>query len=280
LNENIKMVQLEKKHQRILNEDAAATKHELEQNVKYLNTWISEMENEVCDLKCETKTALHTAGKNKDLANRRIVMMKDLKSKIGKLKDSLADESHELFAAPLERLIALCLEIKRQRTVGRKEGSGKFVLLICKLLVNGTPPSAIPGNIQSVSESVTGVSVSHNPSVNFVRQCRVVEQNLNEMLAAYRLGKEMKWNQIFIDGTSRRQTAFQNLVMGMENGVLFESSIASSCIFLENETLEQQVEGILNKVSSFTLMQMLFVLSTYINLLYLFYKLEEMQAFL
>ena len=42
------------------------------------------------------------------------------------------------------------------------------------------PSSAAPGNTHSMSESVTGVSVSHNPSI--------VVQNLNEMLAAYRLG--------------------------------------------------------------------------------------------
>ena len=67
-------------------------------------------------------------------------MMKDLKLKVGELKDSLADESHQ--RAALERLCALHLEIKRQRIVGRKGGSGKWhvriVLLICELLVNGT----------------------------------------------------------------------------------------------------------------------------------------------
>jgi hypothetical protein len=87
------------------------------------------------------------------------------------------------------------------------------------------------------------------PSVNFIRQCRVVVQNLNEMLAAYTLGKAKKWRQVFNDGTSRRQIAFQNLVIGIENGDKFESIIASSCIFLEDETAEKQIEGIYNKVS-------------------------------
>jgi len=53
------------------------------------------MENEIRDSKREAKTALHIAGKNKDLFNRRLAMMKDLKSKVGKLKDSIADESCE-----------------------------------------------------------------------------------------------------------------------------------------------------------------------------------------
>ena len=74
-------------------------------------------------------------------------------------------------------------------------------------------------------------------------------QNLNEMLAAYKLGHAKKWRQVFNDGTSRRQIAFQNLVIGVENGDKFESVIASSCIFLEDETAEKQVEGIYNKVS-------------------------------
>jgi len=64
------------------------------------------------------------------------------------------------------------------------------------------------------------------------------------MLAAYCLGNTKKWRQNFIDGTSRRQVAFQNLVIGVLNGDEFESIIALSCIFLENETSEEQVEGI------------------------------------
>ena len=123
-----------------------------------------------------------------------------------------------------------------------------IVLLICELLINGTPPSAVPKNMKSFSARLEGHDESEMPSVNFVRQCRVVVQNLNEMLAAYRLGLAEKWVELFTDGTARRQVAFQNLVIGLMNGDAFESVIASSCIILEDETGEKTVEAIVNKV--------------------------------
>ncbi len=69
------------------------------------------------------------------------------------------------------------------------------------------------------------------------------------MLAAFTLGKTKKWWQVFNDGISRRQIAFQNLVIGIENGDKFQSVIASSLIYLEDDTLEKQIEGTYNKVS-------------------------------
>ena len=69
------------------------------------------------------------------------------------------------------------------------------------------------------------------------------------MLAAYRLSKEERWHQLFTDGTTRRQVAFQNLVIGISNGDKFESIIASSCIYLEDKTSETQVKALKNKMS-------------------------------
>ena len=72
---------------------------------------------------------------------------------------------------------------------------------------------------------------------------------MNEILAALRLGKATSWHQLFTDGTSRRQIAFQNLVIAlMEDGKL-DPVIVSSCIFIKDETSEKQVEGILEKAS-------------------------------
>ena len=176
-------------------------------------------------------------------------MLKDLKVRVGELKDSLAEESHQREA--LERMATIKLEIKRERSVGRRGGGSKWpvriVMLICEMLVNGTAPSAVSSNIKSFAGAF-GVDVHDEPSINYVRQCRVVVQNLNEMLAAFRLGNAKKWKQCFTDGTSRRQIAFQNLVIGIENGEKFESIIASSCIFLENERAEGQVAAIKDKV--------------------------------
>ena len=51
------------------------------------------------------------------------------------------------------------------------------------------------------------------PCINFVRKCRVVVHNLNSTLASLWLGDTDEWHQIFTDGTSRRQIAFQNLMI-------------------------------------------------------------------
>ena len=87
------------------------------------------------------------------------------------------------------------------------------------------------------------------PSVNFVRECRIVLQNLNETLSALQLGSADTWHQVFIDGTARQQIAMQNLVVAlMEDGHL-DAVIVSSCRYVENETLEICVESIVETVS-------------------------------
>ena len=74
--------------------------------------------------------------------------------------------------------------------------------LICKLLVNGTHPSAIPANIQTMVTTISGGEVEELPSINFIRQSRVVLQTLNTTLAAFCLGKAAEWEQMFTDVTS------------------------------------------------------------------------------
>ena len=58
-----------------------------------------------------------------------------------------------------------------------------------------------------------------------------------ETIAAWKLADADSWRQIFTDAISRRQCAFQALVVGLidEDGLL-DPVIVSSCIFLENET--------------------------------------------
>ena len=65
MNEQIDVVQEEKQHQRTLNEHVAATKLDLEENVKYRTTWITEMENEVHKSKQEVKKVAQTARRRR-----------------------------------------------------------------------------------------------------------------------------------------------------------------------------------------------------------------------
>ena len=117
------------------------------------------------------------------------------------------------------------------------------------MLVNGTDSSAVPANIQTSCAAFISVEAEELPSVNFVRECRVVLQNLNETLSAFCLGNATSWHQVFIDGTTRRQIAFQNLVIAlMEDGDL-DPVIVSSCMYMENETSERCVQSIIETVS-------------------------------
>jgi hypothetical protein len=57
------------------------------------------------------------------------------------------------------------------------------------------------------------------------------------------------WHQLFTDGTSRRQTEFQNLVIGVMEEEKLDPVIISSCIWLEDGTAESQVDSIVEMVS-------------------------------
>ena len=235
-------------------------RHMVEQTVDDLYDWIDELHLEINDQKKVTKSArneIKTAKRSKlkleSVASKRLSLLKELKRSLNHAKDMLADESHQREA--LERMQTIKLEIKRERAVGRRGGSGKWpvhiVLLICELLVNGTPPVAVPATIQTTSAAFTGAEANELPSVNFVRQCRTVLQTLNETLSALRLGKADTWHQLFTDGTTRRQIAFQNLVIAlMEDGKL-DPVIVSSCMILEDETSETQVKSIVDMVSRY-----------------------------
>ena len=69
-------------------------------------------------------------------------------------------------------------------------------------------------------------------------------------MAVLRLGNADNWHQLFTNGTTRRQIAFQNLVIAlMEDGKL-DPVIVSSCMILKDETSETQVKSIVDMVRS------------------------------
>ena len=185
------------------------------------------------------------------MAERWLALLKELKGEVRNLRDVLAYESKRRFS--LEQMSATRLAIKGEREIGRHGGSGKWpvhiVVLICEYLVNGTPLSAVPANLQSASAAFTGAESDELPLVNFVRQCRTVCQNLNLMFAGFRLGHARNWHEIFTNGTERRQIAIQNLVIGIMEDHGMNSVIASSCKFAGNGTSEKQVDAIKNQVS-------------------------------
>ena len=155
------------------------------------------------DDKCKANYAVH---KSIVIISNRLQRLKDLKLLVGELKEKLADESHP--QETLQRMSTICLQIKRERTIGRQGVSLQWpvhiVMLICELLVNGTPPYSIPTNIQTMSANITGSEVNDLPSLDYVHKCRVVMQNINDKLSACSLVNSWNWHQIFTDVTTRR----------------------------------------------------------------------------
>ena len=74
---------------------------------------------------------------------------------------------------------------------GKRGGSRSWpvwvVQLICELLVNGTPHTAIPGNISVMYESLYGEEPDKAPSISFCQHCRVTVQVVGETMAALRI---------------------------------------------------------------------------------------------
>ena len=59
------------------------------------------------------------------------------------------------------------------------------------------------------------------------------------------------WAEIFFDSTTRRQVPFTAIVVSLmgDGPDSINPIIVSSCVVLEDETSEKQVDGIVNKVS-------------------------------
>ena len=135
------------------------------------------------------------------------------------------------------------LETKKERPVVRRGGPKHWlvhiVLLICEMLANGTNPMVVPANIQISCSVFIGIEVEELPSENFVRECRIVLQHLNETLFVFRLGNATSWHQVFTDGTTRSQVAFQNLVITLLEDGNIDPVTVLSCIYVENKTSER-----------------------------------------
>ena len=165
------------------------------------------------------------------------------------LRNSLEEDACESIKKETE-----LLGIKRESLVGRKGGGHRWpvrvVQLICELLVDGAPPSAIPGIIYTTTTTMMNKEPEQIPSINFVRGCRIIAQIIVETIAGIKLARIESWEQLFTDGTSWRQVSFQNIIIGLltNETETLDPLYVSSCIFTENETSKKQVEGIIERV--------------------------------
>ena len=200
--------------------------------------------------------------KKSDMSQNRLERERSLKRKYDELRCNHIEllKSHDNIYNQLkehqlkeEKNDSLQSKIQKDCPIGRKGGRSRWpphiVQLICEQLVNGTPPSAILSNLVSMF-AINEIILDDVPSVNFCRQCCTVVQVLVETLTIKRLAEAEFWDQVFFDGTSRRQVSFSNFIVGLKNSNNnLDTFTLSSCIFPEDETAEKQVEAMISTVS-------------------------------
>ena len=146
------------------------------------------------------------------------------------------------------------LNLKREVKLGRRGGASWplwVTKVCCELLVNGSPASAIPSSIGTLTTTLYGEEPKKLPLLNFVQQCRVLVQIIGETITAMKLAACPHWAEIFFDSTTCRQVPFTVIatsLMGDEPDSI-DPIIVSACIVLEDETSEKHIDSIVNKVS-------------------------------
>ena len=112
------------------------------------------------------------------------------------------------------------------------------MLMILEILSQRTPPSCIAANILTIAELLNpNCEIVHElPSVSFIRDCQSVNLHLTKTLSAYTLAKLKEYSELFTDGTSRRQTSIQNLIIGFLEDGGFKTVTLSTSIIAEDDT--------------------------------------------
>ena len=169
--------------------------------ITQLNEALFEMADENKKMRSEKYHALKGKNNVEKVLKRTSVGLAKALEKNRELRHSLEEQASESIKAKE------LLSIKHKSLIGRKGGGHrwpvKVVQLICELLVDGAPPSTIPGIIFTTSTTMTNEEPKELPSVNFVRGCRIVAQIIRETIAAIKLASIESWEQLFTDGTSR-----------------------------------------------------------------------------
>lgn len=244
--------------------DKALTKEEqLKEYITLLEQINDNVSGEVAAARQQERQARKRLKNSMDLADKRLDKLLSANEKIGIMKDELtmllkSNASQQIvldeYKVMVEGFKSRKRNLQYEKRVGRGGCSKVWPLwvteAICDLLVHGTPPSAIPSNIATLYATFTCEEPEELPSVNYVRQCRVLIQIIGETITAMKLAACPDWMQIFFDATTRRQIPFSAVIislMGDEPGS-FDPIIVSSCVIMRDETSERQVEGITDKV--------------------------------
>ena len=114
------------------------------------------------------------------------------------------------------------------------------VEMVIELLSHPTPPSCISANILTIAEALLpDMQVVHElPGLSWIRDARGLMTYLTKTMAAYQLAIVETYDQLFTDGTSRRHTPMQNVVIGWMSEQGFKTLVLNNAILATNETGE------------------------------------------
>ena len=102
--------------------------------------------------------------------------LKDELTRVLKAHDAQQKSLNE-YMTMVEELRSMKRNLKREFKIGRSGGS-RWPLWVtevcCELLVNGSPPSAIPSSIGCLFTALYGEEPKKIPSLNYVRICENV----------------------------------------------------------------------------------------------------------
>ncbi len=236
----------------------------------------NQLAEEVKRAKKDRRVALKMYDKSKDTAEKRQNKLQLEKEEKHVLKDELtqAFKMHgsqqneialllnmqqaqqqviEEYKSMVNGFKSLKLNLKWEIKLGRRGGASWplwVTEVCCELLVNGSPPSAIPSTIETLFAMLYGEEPTSIPSLNYVRQCRVLVQIVSKTITALNMSACTNWAEIFFDATTRRQVPFSAVVISLmgDTPESIDPVIVSLCVVLEDETSETQVDGIISKV--------------------------------
>ena len=241
---------------------SSAVEGQLMEIIEGLVVMNDELVEEVKSAKKARQEAVKLYNKSKEDAARRLDQLRHEKEKKNLLRDDLSRAlklqlAQEAQLTEYKSMVETFKSSKRHLSyefkAGRRQGP-QWPLWVtevcCELLVNGSPPSAIPVSIATLFSALYGEEPKKIPSLNFVQQCRVLVQIISETITAMKLAACPNWAEIFFDATTRCQVPFSAVVISLmgDGPETIDPIIVSSCVILEDETSEMQVDGIVTKV--------------------------------
>jgi hypothetical protein len=119
--------------------------------------------------------------------------------------------------------------------------------LVIEMLAQRTPLSCIAANILSVVKLLVPnlPIVEELPSKRFAQECRTVLLYVTKTLAAYEIASTQLYQQLFTDGTSRRQTEMQNIVIGILTEAGYRRVALDGCVISEEHNAKSVTASIL-----------------------------------